>query len=86
MAFYVSAIHPTRGRALLCGALRTVLSASRVARELFADADHFDTAYGTAQHRAGHPQTPATRAVAHALGLHADETGYLHHPTKGIQQ
>lgn len=82
MSFYVSAIKYER-KALVCGpfrnhgaALAKVESARKVARDLFHDVDHFSTAWGTCQHKTGHPTTKAIRAVNEALGLGYDAQGY----------
>jgi hypothetical protein len=83
VSFYVSAIKGEK-RALVCGPFRThgaalkrVHVAKRAAEKLFKDADHLRTAWGTAQHKTGHPVSGAVAAVNEALGLELDAQGYV---------
>jgi len=79
MAYYVSAERDGK-RALAVGpfrrhgnALAHVHRVKQVAQRTCRDVDHFDTAWGTARHRAGHPPGKLNAVY----GVTPDEEGWL---------
>lgn len=79
MAFYVSAIK-RKQKALVLGpfrrhgdALAAVEPAKHAARNVFSDVDAFDTTWGTARDKQGHP---AGKLNAH-LDVTVDTDGYI---------